>query len=39
MNGQVLLALRWEPTFLGLGTAAARAGKLLVADAAQRPGP
>ncbi|CAJ1355894.1 unnamed protein product [Effrenium voratum] len=34
---QVLLALRWEPTFLGLGTAAARAGKLLVADAAQRP--
>ncbi|CAJ1460388.1 unnamed protein product [Effrenium voratum] len=35
--GAVLLALRWEPTFLGLGTAAARAGKLLVADAAQRP--
>ena len=34
---QVLLSLRWEPTFLGLGVGKAKAGDLVAIDAARRP--
>ncbi len=34
---QVLLSLRWEPTFLGLGIGKAKAGDLVAIDAARRP--
>ena len=34
---QVLLSLRWEPTFLGLGNGKAKAGDLVAIDAARRP--
>lgn len=34
---QVLLSLRWEPTFLGLGIGKVKAGDLVAIDAARRP--
>ena len=34
---QVLLSLRWEPTFLGVGVGRAKAGKLVAIDSARRP--